>query len=85
MNFLDQLPITKKEKELIEALGTETPTALYRLIQLAIPTFEDYFGKERTWHLVRFLYPLLPNNNKDIIDNEELLHVRDQIKKLMIK
>lgn len=92
MNFLDSLPITQEEKKLIQTLETDSPASLYALIQLAVEGFEDYFGKDRTWHLIRYLYPLLSDEDKKLLpisisdeDRLELFHAKDQIKKLMNK
>jgi len=93
MEWLDQLPLSQEEKELIKSLETHTPASLYGLIRLTPVAFEKYFGKERTWHLVRFLYPLLSSEDEKLllptsVGNEqrfELFHARDKIKKLMNK
>lgn len=93
MDYLNQLPLTDEEKELIRALETDTPAALYGLIQLTVEGFEIYFGKERTWHLIRFLYPLLSDQDKKTLpytiptedERLELLYAKDKIKKLMNK
>jgi uncharacterized protein with ParB-like and HNH nuclease domain len=92
MKYLDSLPITEKEKELIRALETDEPATLYMLIRLSVEAFEEYFGKERTWHLIRYLYPLLSAEDKEFLpidvsdeDRFELFRAKEQIKKLMNK
>jgi len=61
LDFLDTLPLTAPEKEKLRALAVSTPDELYNLIKASADdhSFEKFFGKERTFHLIRFLFPLV--------------------------
>lgn len=62
MSFLNGLPLTEFEKEKLSLLKVDGPAEMYNLIADTIKTdhsFENFFGSERTYHLVRFLWPLL--------------------------
>ena len=67
LDFLDTLPLSEEEKQKLRTLKLRGPDELYDLIGSTIRTdksFESFFGKERTFHLLRFLYPLVSENTK---------------------
>jgi len=68
MQFLSQLPLTDQEKQFIVSLGAETPVALYGLVRLAIDAFVECFGSDRTYHLIRYLYPLLSEEDRNMFN-----------------
>lgn len=62
LDYLDSLPLTAAEKEKLRTLAVRGPDELYELIGSTLRTdqsFENFFGKERTFHLIRFLFPLI--------------------------
>lgn len=67
LDFLDTLPLSESEKIKLRSLRLKGPDELYDLIGATLKTdrsFEDFFGKERTFHLLRFLYPLISEKTK---------------------
>ena len=67
MDFLNKLPLTDIEKEKLNLLEIGGPAEMYNLIADTIKTdhsFENFFGSERTYHLIRFLWPLLSDEEQ---------------------
>jgi len=58
VDYLDTLPLTEAEKKKLRTLSMN-PDELYELIGSTPKTFEKFFGKDRTFHLIRFLFPLV--------------------------
>lgn len=80
-DFIDQLPLTDEEKNKISSLALtggsfSGPAMLYGLISKSINEFEEYFGKGRTWHLIRHLYPLLSVEEKAILSTINALEIK---------
>lgn len=67
MSFLEKVPLTSIEKEKLERFLLDDAFDLYSLIVNDMESFSDFFGKNRTNHLIGYLYPLLTDKQRDFI------------------